>query len=73
MLVYAANAAHDGFGFGIIKMPTVPRQKIIDAVNCGYGNMQGIVQGPGRQGSTLEKNFGQRDDASRYGQYGSAG
>ena len=32
MPVYATNAPHDGFGFGIIKMPTVPSQKIIDAV-----------------------------------------
>ena len=73
MPVYATNAADDGFGFGIIKMPTVPGQKIINAVYHGHGNMQDIVQGPGGQGFSLEKHFGQRNDAPRNGQYGYAG
>ena len=69
MPVYATNAAHDGFGFGVIKVPTVPSQKIIDVVYRGYGNMQCIVQGLGWQGFPLEKHFGQRDDATCNGQF----
>ena len=73
MPVYATNAPHDGFGFSIIKMPTVPGQKIIDSVYRGYGNVQGIVYRLGRQGSFLDKHFGQPNDAFRNRQYRNTG
>ena len=46
--VYGADGPYDGFGFGIIEMPIVPRQKIVDTVHSGYGNVKGVVQGLGR-------------------------
>jgi hypothetical protein len=41
--VYGANAANNGFGFSIIKMPTVPDQEIIDTMDSRYGNMKGVI------------------------------
>ena len=68
MPLYATYAPHDRFGFGIIKMPAVPSQKIVNTVYRGYGNMQGIVQGLGRQDSSFEKHFGQRHGTPCNGQ-----
>ena len=73
MPVYGTDAPHDGFGFGIIKMPTVPGQEIIGAMDGGYGKMKRIIQGLGRKGPPLEKRFGQRDDGFRDWQYGNTG
>jgi hypothetical protein len=41
--VDGANAANNGFGFSIIKMPTVPGQEIIDTMDSRYGNVKGVV------------------------------
>jgi hypothetical protein len=41
--VYGANAANNGFGFRIIKMPTVPGQEIIDTMDSRYGNVKGVI------------------------------
>ena len=46
--MYGADASYDRFGFGVIEMPVVPRQKIIDTMHSGHGNVKGVVQGLGR-------------------------
>ncbi len=60
--MYGANAPYDRFGFGIIEMSIVPRQKIVNTMHGRHGNMQGIVEGFGRQCSFLEKRFGEPND-----------
>jgi len=46
--VYGADAAHDGFGFSIIKMPAVPGQEIIDTMDSRDGNVEGVIIAVGR-------------------------
>jgi hypothetical protein len=41
--VHGADAANDGFGFSIVKMPTVPGQEIIDTLDSRYGNVKGVI------------------------------
>ena len=53
-----ANVSYDRFGFGIIEMSIVPRQKIVYTMHGGYCNMKRIVQGFGWQRSSLKKRFG---------------
>ncbi len=73
MTVQDANSAHDGFGFGIIEMPEVPGQEIIDSMHGGYGNMKGVVQGIGWKRSSLKKRFGQPNYCLCDRQYGNTG
>ena len=73
MPVYSTNASHDRFSFGIIEMPTVPSEEIIDTMYSGYGNMQGVIQSLRRKGFLLEKCFGQCDNSICNWQYGHIG
>jgi hypothetical protein len=41
--MYGADAASDGFGFSIVKMPTIPGQERIDTVDSRYDNMKGVI------------------------------
>ena len=73
MPVYGANASHDRFGFGIVEMPTVPSQKIVDTMHGGYGKMKSIVQGFGRKCPSLKKRIRQLNYDLGNRQYGNTG
>lgn len=65
MSLQATNGSHDRLGLGIVKMPAIPRQQIVNTVHGGDGKVKRITLGSGRQRSTLEKRAGQRDNRLR--------
>ena len=62
ILMQVANSSHDRLGFGVVKMPAIPRQQVVDSMHRGYGKMNGIILCSGRYRPRLQQRLGKRYD-----------